>query len=225
MREVDQQFRHVAIVFEPGCRNLGEPWRRRGSSSSAVSSRDPRAAGSRRLCPAVRAATPSPTSPRTAAHSHPRGAHRRALAGGRWSDRSPALRSCVRCSARGPGRRWARAPGRRLDRRRSCGEGVHRAESAVAQGDFAAAWGPARVAQHVCTRASSPARTHPGSRPSAAGWRRSSSAHSSLSAARASRWRWRATPRSGRRAADRARAVPRERHRLRWKRSTRAAHR
>lgn len=31
-------------------------------------------------------------------------------------------------------------------------EGLHRAESAVAQGDFAAAWGPARVAQHVTTR-------------------------------------------------------------------------
>jgi DNA-binding SARP family transcriptional activator len=31
-------------------------------------------------------------------------------------------------------------------------EGLHRAESAVAQGDFAAAWGPGRVAQHVATR-------------------------------------------------------------------------
>jgi DNA-binding SARP family transcriptional activator len=31
-------------------------------------------------------------------------------------------------------------------------EGLHRAESAVAQGDFAAAWGPGRVAQHVAVR-------------------------------------------------------------------------
>lgn len=31
-------------------------------------------------------------------------------------------------------------------------EGLHRAESAVAQQDFAAAWGPARVAQHVASR-------------------------------------------------------------------------
>jgi SARP family transcriptional regulator, regulator of embCAB operon len=31
-------------------------------------------------------------------------------------------------------------------------EGLHRAESAVAQGDFYVAWGPARVAQHVATR-------------------------------------------------------------------------
>ena len=31
-------------------------------------------------------------------------------------------------------------------------EGLHRAESAVAQGDFSAAWAPGRVAQHVATR-------------------------------------------------------------------------
>jgi DNA-binding SARP family transcriptional activator len=31
-------------------------------------------------------------------------------------------------------------------------EGLHRAESAVAKEDFTAAWGPARVAQHVATR-------------------------------------------------------------------------
>jgi DNA-binding SARP family transcriptional activator len=31
-------------------------------------------------------------------------------------------------------------------------EGLHRAESAVAQGDFAGAWAPGRVAQHVATR-------------------------------------------------------------------------
>ena len=31
-------------------------------------------------------------------------------------------------------------------------EGLHRAESAIARGDFAGAWGPARVAQHVCSR-------------------------------------------------------------------------
>jgi SARP family transcriptional regulator, regulator of embCAB operon len=31
-------------------------------------------------------------------------------------------------------------------------EGLHRAESAAARGDFASAWGPARVAQHVTTR-------------------------------------------------------------------------
>jgi DNA-binding SARP family transcriptional activator len=31
-------------------------------------------------------------------------------------------------------------------------EGLHRAESAVAQGDFAGAWSPARVAQHVAGR-------------------------------------------------------------------------
>jgi len=31
-------------------------------------------------------------------------------------------------------------------------EGVHRAESAVAQGDFAGAWSPGRVAQHVASR-------------------------------------------------------------------------
>ena len=31
-------------------------------------------------------------------------------------------------------------------------EGLHRAESAVAKGDFARAWGPGRVAQHVASR-------------------------------------------------------------------------
>jgi DNA-binding SARP family transcriptional activator len=31
-------------------------------------------------------------------------------------------------------------------------EGLHRAESAVAKGDFAGAWGPGRVAQHVASR-------------------------------------------------------------------------
>ena len=31
-------------------------------------------------------------------------------------------------------------------------EGLHRAESAVAKGDFANAWGPGRVAQHVAAR-------------------------------------------------------------------------
>ena len=31
-------------------------------------------------------------------------------------------------------------------------EGLHRAESAAARGDFASAWGPARVAQHVASR-------------------------------------------------------------------------
>ena len=31
-------------------------------------------------------------------------------------------------------------------------EGLHRAESAAARGDFASAWGPARVAQHVTSR-------------------------------------------------------------------------
>ena len=31
-------------------------------------------------------------------------------------------------------------------------EGLHRAESAVARGDFAGAWGPGRVAQHIASR-------------------------------------------------------------------------
>ena len=31
-------------------------------------------------------------------------------------------------------------------------EGLHRAESAVAKGDFVGAWGPGRVAQHITTR-------------------------------------------------------------------------
>ena len=31
-------------------------------------------------------------------------------------------------------------------------EGLHRAESAVARGDWTSAWGPSRVAQHVCAR-------------------------------------------------------------------------
>ena len=31
-------------------------------------------------------------------------------------------------------------------------EGLHRAESAVAKGDFAGAWGPGRVAQHIASR-------------------------------------------------------------------------
>ena len=31
-------------------------------------------------------------------------------------------------------------------------EGLHRAESAVSQGDFAGAWSPARVAQHIASR-------------------------------------------------------------------------
>ena len=31
-------------------------------------------------------------------------------------------------------------------------EGLHRAEAAVARGDWAAAWGPGRVAQHVAAR-------------------------------------------------------------------------
>ena len=40
-------------------------------------------------------------------------------------------------------------------------EGLHRAESAVARNDFAGAWGPARVAQHVATRAFLPGEDAP----------------------------------------------------------------
>lgn len=38
-------------------------------------------------------------------------------------------------------------------------EALHRAESAVARGDWVAAWGPARVAQHVCERPFLPGET------------------------------------------------------------------
>jgi DNA-binding SARP family transcriptional activator len=40
-------------------------------------------------------------------------------------------------------------------------EGLHRAESAVAQGDFSAAWAPGRVAQHVATREFLPGEDEP----------------------------------------------------------------
>lgn len=40
-------------------------------------------------------------------------------------------------------------------------EGLHRAEGAVARQDWASAWGPARVAQHVCEREFLPGETAP----------------------------------------------------------------
>ena len=40
-------------------------------------------------------------------------------------------------------------------------EGLHRAESAVAQGDFTAAWAPGRVAQHIATREFLPGEDEP----------------------------------------------------------------
>jgi DNA-binding SARP family transcriptional activator len=40
-------------------------------------------------------------------------------------------------------------------------EGIHRAEAAIARGDWAAAWGPARVAQHVAVRGFMPSEDAP----------------------------------------------------------------
>jgi SARP family transcriptional regulator, regulator of embCAB operon len=69
------------------------------------------------------------------------------------------LRSIVPLDGRGeirlllPARAWIDVE--------AAAEGLHRAESATAQGDFRAAWGPARVAQHVTTREFLPGEDEP----------------------------------------------------------------
>ena len=52
-------------------------------------------------------------------------------------------------------------------------EGAHRAESCIAEGRWAEAWGPAGIAYHVATRQFLRAWNHPGSTSGGAGWRRS----------------------------------------------------
>ena len=72
-------------------------------------------------------------------------------------------------------------------------EGAHRAESAIAEGRWAQAWGPAGIAYHVATRQFLRAWNHPGSTSGGAGWRRSGFAGWSASppawALAARRWR------------------------------------
>lgn len=81
------------------------------------------------------------------------------LAGALWSEPAASdrlspllskLRSVVPLDGRGevrlmlPGGTWIDVE--------AAAEGLHRAESAAAQGDFAGAWSPGRVAQHVASR-------------------------------------------------------------------------
>ena len=73
-------------------------------------------------------------------------------------------------------------------------EGAHRAESCIAEGQWAQAWGPAGIAYHVATRQFLRAWNHPGSTSGGAGWRRSGAAGWSASpppawASAARRWR------------------------------------
>jgi hypothetical protein len=51
-------------------------------------------------------------------------------------------------------------------------EGAHRAESSIAEGRWAQAWGPAGVAYHVATRPFLAGWKPPGSTSGGAGWRR-----------------------------------------------------
>lgn len=60
------------------------------------------------------------------------------------------LRGVVPLDGRGEVR-LALPPGAWVDVE-AAAEGLHRAESAIARGDFAAAWSPARVAQHIAVR-------------------------------------------------------------------------
>ena len=60
------------------------------------------------------------------------------------------LRSVVPLDGRGEVR--LELPGNAWIDLEAASEGVHRAESAVARGDFAGAWSPGRVAQHVASR-------------------------------------------------------------------------
>lgn len=81
------------------------------------------------------------------------------LAGALWaepgaSDRLSPLLSKLRTVVPVDGRGELRLalPGDAWIDVEAAAEGLHRAESAVAQGDFAGAWSPGRVAQHVASR-------------------------------------------------------------------------
>ena len=66
---------------------------------------------------------------------------------------APWSRSCGRSSRSKAAARSAwRSPDDAWIDLEAAAEGLHRAESAVAKGDFAGAWGPGRVAQHVASR-------------------------------------------------------------------------
>jgi DNA-binding SARP family transcriptional activator len=69
------------------------------------------------------------------------------------------LRRSVPLDGRGE-LRLALAPGAWIDLE-AAAEGLHRAEAAVARKDWAGAWGPARVAQHVAVRALLPGEEAP----------------------------------------------------------------
>jgi hypothetical protein len=73
-------------------------------------------------------------------------------------------------------------------------EGAHRAESCIAEGRWAQAWGPAGIAYHVATRPFLTGLEAPGSTIGGAGWRRSGSAGWTASPQPVSAWaaqRWR----------------------------------
>ena len=195
---------------------MAKPWRRRASSSAAGSSRESMARGRRG---AARPAGPPRlrvSGREQAPAGHPRGADRRALAARRGGPIGSvrSSRSCGMSSrskdAASSGSRCQTARG---STSRPAAEGLHRAESAVARGDLARAWGPGRVTQHVAAREFLPGEDAPwidaaapaagGDPPALAGARR----------AGLRRDRRRRARHGGalRPAADRPRALPRER--------------
>ena len=134
---------------------MAKPWRRRGSSSAAGSSRGSTVRGSRRNFQAARVGS---RSSYLAANRH-RPVTRDELGDALWreaggSDRLSPLVSKLRQVVPLEGRGEVRLalPDDAWIDLEAAAEGLHRAESAVAKGDFAGAWGPGRVAQHVAAR-------------------------------------------------------------------------
>ena len=134
---------------------MAKPWRRRGSSSAAGSSCGSTVRGSRRHCPGRQGRL---AFVYLAANRH-RPVTRDELVDALWretggSDRLSPLVSKLRQVVPLEGRGEVRLalPDDAWIDLEAAAEGLHRAESAVAKGDFAGAWGPGRVAQHVAAR-------------------------------------------------------------------------
>ena len=153
--EVDQELRHDAIVVGLACRYLGETLAE--TRIQLCGRLVVRIDGSR-----VEEALPGRQGRLAfvylAANRH-RPVTRGELVDALWretggSDRlSPLvskLRQVVPLEGRGDVR--LALPGDAWIDLEAAAEGLHRAESAVAKGDFAGAWGPGRVAQHIASR-------------------------------------------------------------------------
>ena len=164
MREIDQELRHSAIVQDAACRYLGETLAETriqlcGRLVVRIDGHrieDELPARQGRLAFAYLATNRS------------RAVTRDELADALWgehsgSDRLSPLLSKLRAVVPVEGRGEVRLalPDDAWIDVEAAAEGLHRAESAVAKGDYGAAWGPGRVAQHVASRAFLPGEDAP----------------------------------------------------------------